>query len=43
MPTYPIRVSLHSDAVAARTTECDCRSQSVSENPMAETFFYSQR
>jgi hypothetical protein len=43
MPAYPTRVSLHADAAAAPTTECDSRSQSGPENTMAETSFHSQR
>ena len=44
MTAYPTRVSLHSDAVAAPTTECDSRSQIRSgKHTVAETSFHFQR
>jgi hypothetical protein len=44
MPAYPTRVSLHSDANAVPTTECDSRSQIRSgRHTMAETSFHFQR
>jgi hypothetical protein len=44
MRAYPTRVSLHSDAIAAPTPECDYCSQIRSgRHTMAETSFHFQR